>query len=278
MTQAPAFTEESTSHFVDAAGVKIHYNELGTGEPLLAIHGGGPGATGWSNFNQNIPELSKHFRLILIDLPQYGQSDPVVINEPSPAYYARSVKNFIDALGIEKLHVLGNSLGGMTGLKFAIEYPERLIKLMIMGAPPGGPSIFTPLPAEGIKRLMAAFENPTKETIHEMIKVFVYDSSFVTDTLLEQRLKAAQNGAILAARKQSNTPPLDLTPDLHRVKAKTLLLWGRDDRFVPIDFALTLLFRLPDAHLHIFPRCGHWVQYEGRDTFNRLVIDWIENQ
>ena len=278
MTQAPEYTEASTSKYIQAGDVRIHYNEVGTGEPLLAIHGGGPGATGWSNFNQNIPELAKHFRLILIDLPQYGKSDPVVIHGPRFSYYANAVKNFVDALGIDTINILGNSLGGATAMKFAIDYPDRIAKLMVMGAPTGGPSIFSPMPAEGIKRLNYAFDHPSKESIHEMIKVFVYDSSFVTDTLLEQRLAAAQNPAILEARAKSTGGLEDLTPDLHKIQAPTLVLWGRDDRFVPLDFALTFIWRIPNAHLHVFPHCGHWVQYEGKDAFNRIVIDWVGNQ
>jgi pimeloyl-ACP methyl ester carboxylesterase len=278
MAQAPAYTEESTSHFVDVAGVKIHYHEVGKGEPLLAIHGGGPGASGWSNFSPNIPTLSQHFRLLLIDLPQFGKSDPVVIPEASPVYYARTVEGFLRALDIERAHLLGNSLGGTTAMKVAIDYPERVDKLMVMGAPTGRPSNFMPMPTEGIRRLQVGFANPTKETLHDMIKIFVYDASFVTDELLEQRLKAAKNDAILDARRKSSTAQYDVVAELPRIKAKTLLLWGRDDRVVPLDYALTLMYGIPDAHLHVFPRCGHWVQYEGRDAFNRIVIDWIKNQ
>ena len=278
MATTAQLTEASTSNYVEAGGIRLHYNEAGTGEPLVAIHGGGPGASGWSNFQQNLPTLTEHFRVLLIDLPQYGKSDAPEIHEPTGTFYARTIKNFIDALGLEKVHILGNSLGGMTAMKFAIDYPDNLGKLMVMGAPTGSASFTQPMPTEGLRRLMEAFDNPTKETMHAMIKVFVDDPSFVTDELLEQRVASATDEKKQTARRNSTGGMGDLTPDLGKIKAKTLILWGRDDRIVPLDFAWQLNFRIPDSHLHVFPHCGHWVQYEGRDAFNRLVIDWVENE
>jgi pimeloyl-ACP methyl ester carboxylesterase len=215
--------------------------------------------------------------VLLIDLPQFGKSAPVVIDEPRGVYYARLVNSFLDALGIEKVHVLGHSMGGSAGLKLAVDYPERVDRLMVIAPHIGVPSSFAPMPSEGIKRLNEVFANPTTTAIHEMMKVLVYDASFVTEKLLEQRLQATKNDAMLEARRKSYAGLYDITPELPKIKAKTLLLWGREDRFIPIDFALTLLARIPAAELHVFPRCGHWVQFDARDAFNHLVVDWLTN-
>ena len=268
-------TQEATSKYVQSGDIRMHYNEAGEGDPLIMIHGGGPGATGWSNFVTNIGPLSEHFRVMLVDMPQFGGSDPVVINEPRLQYNAKA---FMDALGLKKAHFIGNSQGGGTSAKFAIDYPDYVDKLVLMGAAGAGKSIFTPQPLEGIKRIGELFANPTAEGFRELIKVFVYDSSFMTEELIEQRLQGTlTRPEHLEARKKSSTEGLDLTPDMHKIQAKTLLIWGRDDRFVPLDHGLRYLFEIPDARLLVIPRCGHWVQYEHSAEFNRVVTDFILN-
>jgi pimeloyl-ACP methyl ester carboxylesterase len=271
-------TQDGTSKFVQAGDIRMHYNEAGDGPPLIMIHGGGPGATGWSNFVTNIGPLSEHFHVMLVDMPGFGGSDPVVLNEPRIQYNARAFKAFMDALGLKKAHFIGNSQGGGTSAKFAIDYPEYVDKLVLMGAAGGGMSIFSPAPMEGIKHINQLFLNPTKEGFRELIKVFVYDSSFVTEELLEQRLQGTlAHPEHLEARKMGHESQLDLTPDMGKIKSKTLLIWGRDDRFVPLDHGLKYLFGIPDARLLIVPRCGHWVQYEHSEEFNRVVTDFILN-
>lgn len=272
-------TEESTSKFVQAGKVRLHYNEAGTGEAVICLHGGGPGATGWSNFNTNMGPLSKHYRTILLDAPQYGKSDPVVINEERYSFNARVIRDMLDALNIEKVHLIGNSFGGATSLAFAIEYPERTGKVVVMG-PAAGPSLFVPRPLEGIKLLNGFWDNPSKEAMRKIVEVFVYDQKFKTDELIERRYNAAMSHPEHAeARKKSGGgPQRDFTMELQKIKAKSLIIWGRDDRFSPLDFGLLLLWRIPDAQLHVFPQCGHWVQYEKADQFNALVLDFLRNQ
>ena len=137
-------TEESTSRYVQAGDVRLHYNEAGTGHSVIAIHGGGPGATGWSNYRTNIGPLSEHFHTMLMDMPQYGKSDPVVIHEESVSFNAKAIKAALDSLGIEKVHLIGNSMGGATSMRFATMFPERLAKLVLMGPAGGRYSPFTP--------------------------------------------------------------------------------------------------------------------------------------
>ncbi|MGD9893604.1 MAG: alpha/beta fold hydrolase [Dehalococcoidia bacterium] len=271
-------TEEATSRFVQAGSIRMHYNEAGTGgPPLVCIHGGGPGASGWSNFRQNLPALSAIRRTLLVDMPQYGKSEAVVVNEPRLGYNARNLKAMLDALDIDKVTLIGNSMGGGTSVKFAIDYPDRVDRLVLMGSAGFGPSLFTPQPTEGIKFLGNFYRNPTREAMKNIIDVFVYDSSFMTEELLEQRYQAAMDPAIMEARKNSNTPYEDLTADLRKIKAQTLIIWGADDRFVPLDQGLGFLRHIPDARLVVLPRCGHWAQYEHADEFDRLVIDFLSH-
>jgi pimeloyl-ACP methyl ester carboxylesterase len=278
MATSSTLTEAGTSKYATVDGVKVHYNEAGSGAPVVMLHGGGPGASGWSNFGTNVGPLSERFRVILMDLPGFGKSDPVVVPGPRAAYNARIVSGLLKQLDLPKAHLIGNSLGGATSARTAIDFPDQVDKLVLMGAAGGGVSYFVPQPPEGIKLLNDVFNNPTREGLERMIRVFVYDSSFMTPELLEQRYRATvDNPAHLEARKKSSVGVEDLSAELSRIKAKTLLIWGRDDRFVPLDHGLSALWRIPDAQLHVYSKCGHWAQYEKSDEFNRLVTDFLSH-
>ena len=189
---------------------------------------------------------------------------------PRAAYNARIVSGLLKQLEIPKAHLVGNSLGGATSARTAIDFPDQVDKLVLMGAGRRRLSYFVPQPPEGIKLLNDVFNNPTREGMERMIRVFVYDSSFLTPELLEQRFRATvDNPAHLEARKKSTAGVEDLSAEPSKIKAKTLLIWGRDDRFVPLDHGLSCLWRIPDAQLHVYSKCGHWAQYEKSDEFNR---------
>jgi 2,6-dioxo-6-phenylhexa-3-enoate hydrolase len=265
-------TEASTSKSVSVGNVRLHYNEAGKGPAVIMIHGGGPGASGWSNFNKNIGAFSGKFRTLLVDMPGFGKSDPVVVPEERLNYQAKTVRGFMDALGIQRAHFVGNSMGGGTSCRFAMDYPDRIDKLVIMGPAGGGIGLFNPQPMEGIRLLMEVADNPTKEGMRRLIQLFVYDSSFLTDQLLEERLKAAQNPAQIEARRKSLPGLADLSGELGKIKAPALLIWGQNDRFVPLEHAMVFLSRI-----HIFSKCGHWAQWEKADEFNRLVDDFLSH-
>ncbi len=268
-------TEASTSRFADVEGMRLHYNEAGSGPVIVMLHGGGPGASGWSNFQRNVSVLSQHYRVLLPDMPGFGKSDSVTLNEPRSQANARAIRGLLDALRIERATLIGNSMGGATSVNFAIDYSDRVDKLVLMGSGGGGQPMFTPAPSEGIKVLNQVFENPTAEGMRRLIELMVYDSSFLTDELLQQRLGAALNPGHLEARRNSSPVQRDVVSQLGKIKAKTLIVWGRDDRVVPIDGGLRLLAGIPDTRLHVFSKCGHWAQFEHAGEFNRLVLDFL---
>lgn len=273
---------EESSRFVKAGDVNFHYHDIGAGAPLVLIHGGGPGASGWSNFQRNVDDLSKKFRLLIIDLPGYGKTDKSLPANNLFAYNAKVVRNFLDAIKVEKAHFIGNSLGGGTSLKFAMDYPDRADRLILMG--PGGTlPVFTVFPTPGIKMIMQYYggDGPTREKLRAFIDVMVYDPSEITDELLETRFKASIEPDILArpplGSNKSGKPPLEplWREDLTAVQHKTLVIWGRDDAVVPMDGAFILLKQMPNIELHVFSRCGHWAQWEHASRFNRLVSDFL---
>lgn len=283
-------TEAATSKFVRVTegplkDFNIHVNDAGSGETVAMLHGSGPGASGWSNFHRNVdPLVAAGYRVLLIDSPGWSKSDPIVIEKGGDRgqVNAAAVKGVLDQLGIAKAHLVGNSMGGINALNFALMYPERLGKLVSMGGPAGGPSLFVPMPPEGIKLLLGLYANPTMENLKKMLDVFVYDPSTLTPELIEGRFKnmmAHKHHLENFVRSAQNNPRpfTDLTPRLGEIRAKALVTWGRDDRFVPLDLGLRLLWSLPDAQLHVFTRCGHWAQWEHADAFNRLVIDFLKH-
>lgn len=280
------FNEESTSQFVtiEDAGrsLKVHYNDIGSGERVVVmLHGSGPGATGWANFNRNIdPVVDAGFRVLLINCPGWGKSDSVLCAESRSDFNARVVKGVIDHLQIDKISLLGNSMGGHSSVAFALTYPQNVDKLVLMGGGTGGVSAFVPMPTEGIKLIGALYREPTLENLNRMMNVFVYDASDLTEDLMKARL------ANLLARpdhlenfvKSLQAHPVqfpDFGPRLAAIQAETLIVWGRNDRFVPVDTGYRLNAGILNSQLHVFNKCGHWAQWEHAEKFNRLVLDFL---
>ena len=266
------------STFMQAGGVRLHYNDIGRGTPVVCLHGGGPGASGWSNFSQNVPALSARFRLLLVDMPQFGRSEKVVFQEGRLTYVARVLKDFLDQLGIARPHFIGNSMGAQTAFKFAIDYPDRIDRLVAMGNGSITQTVFTPRPTEGVKMIQAFYKGagPSPEKLRRLIETLVYDASFLTEDLLAQRFAAANDPETVALWSKNPPANEEIGALLDKVACRTLLVWGLEDRFSPIEGGLALLKRLKDARLHVFARCGHWAQVEKAREFERLTLDFLQ--
>jgi 2,6-dioxo-6-phenylhexa-3-enoate hydrolase len=268
------------SKFLNVEGVRLHYQEIGSGYPLVCIHGAGPGASAESNFKLNTGSFSEKFRVILYDMPQYGKSSKVVLTEPRLKYNARILNGFMAALGIGKAHIVGNSMGGQVAIKLGLDYPERLDRVVIIGSGVV-PPIFAPFPVEGIKMIARYYKGsgPSREKLRELLQTILYDSSRLTDETFEERYQASIDPETveLFGKRQSELPREALGPDLNKLKAKLLTIWGMDDRFGALDVGLQITRMVPDGRMHIFAKCGHWAQVEHANEFNRLVIDFLTN-
>ena len=267
------------STFIQAGGVRLHYNDIGQGTPVVCLHGGGPGASGWSNFSQNVPALSARFRLLLVDMPQFGRSEKVVFKEGRLTYVARVLKDFLDQLDIARPHFIGNSMGAQTAFKFAIDYPDRIDRLVAMGNGSITQTVFTPRPTEGVKMIQAFYKGagPSPEKLRRLIETLVYDASFLTEDLLAQRFAAANDPETVALWSKNPPANEELGALLDKVACRTLLVWGLEDRFSPIEGGVALLKRLKDARLHVFAKCGHWAQVEKAREFERLTLDFLQS-
>ncbi|MDX3906355.1 MAG: alpha/beta fold hydrolase [Pigmentiphaga sp.] len=287
-TQSLPISEEATSKFarIDSGDLKlqVHYNEIGNGtETVVMLHGSGPGASGWANFSRNIePFVAAGYRVILLDFPGWSKSDPIVSTGSRSDLNASALKGLMDAIGLEKAHIVGNSMGAHSAVAFALANPARTGKLVLMGGGTGGPSQFVPMPTEGLKLIGALYRDPTIENLKRMMNVFVYDPSSLTEELFKARLDnmLARREHLQNFVKSSELNPKqypDLGHRLGEIRAQTLVIWGRDDRFVPMDVGLRLVWGLPNAELHVFNRCGHWAQWEHADKFNRMVLDFLQH-
>jgi len=281
-------TDAGTSRIVDTGKWKLNINEAGEGHAIFMLHGMGPGATGWSNFSQNLKALAAKYRVILVDAPGWGKSDPMLPGEDwkNNSAHVESLKALMDALGIEKAALVGNSMGGGTTIRFCATYPERVSHAITMGAALPGPNIFTPGgPPEGIRIIMDTYQNPTPENFRRLVNIMVYDSSFVTDELLKQRSDAAfANREHLVnwieARRtlQGGNTPLafgELADKMSRFKGPCMFVHGRDDRVVAMEGSLRFASVVPNARAVILNRCGHWAQIEHAHEFNQLVDSFV---
>lgn len=269
------------------SGLTLHYHEAGdpTASTVVMLHGGGPGASSWSNFSRNIGVFAEEFHTIAVDQPGFGRSDKPTEHGQYFTHSATALRDLFDELGIERAHLLGNSLGGGTAVRFALNHPDRAGRLVLMG--PGGLSLnaFAPDPTEGVRKLsaFAAPPGPSKEKLADFLRTMVYDQSLITDELVDQRYATAATPESLAAMRAMGASFMHpdtfeegmLWREAYRLRQRVLLVWGREDRVNPLDGALVALKLIPRAQLHVFGRCGHWAQLEKFDEFNRIAKDFL---
>ncbi|URM94620.1 alpha/beta fold hydrolase [Actinomadura madurae] len=257
---------------LDVGDAQLAYTDVGTGSPVVWLHGSGPGATGMSNFGGNLAAF-QDYRNIVVDLPGWGGSPRPDTDEPLIFQAAETVCRAMTALGIERAHMVGNSYGGSVAMRIAMRYPERVDRLVLMA--PGGvlPADAPPWPV-GLERLFAymAAEKPSREAMAEFTRLMVFDETLATEALIDERYEAS-----LRRHPELPIPPNygDLTPDLALISAPTLLVWGREDQTVPLTWASKILVGIPDAELRVLPHCRHWVQYERAPEFNHIVREFL---
>jgi 4,5:9,10-diseco-3-hydroxy-5,9,17-trioxoandrosta-1(10),2-diene-4-oate hydrolase len=272
-------TRDNTSKFVQAGATRVHYHEAGSGPVLLCIHGGAPGAFGWGNFGRNLAALSRHFRTLIVDLPGYGKSDKPQIDGPRTSFYANTFRDMLDALGIDKAHVMGLATGGSVALKMALDFPERIDRLVVISSP-GGLSLFQPMPPRPSTHNYYGGEGPSMERMRANLEALVYDKTILTEEVVRERYEASiepefMNQAPEGKGGASGQTLEPLWQDLHKIQAETLIIWGRNNQTINYDTALYMLTRIPKARVHIHGNCGLWVPYEKMEEFNSNVTGFL---
>ena len=263
--------------YIEASGYRTHYHETGNGEVLLFIHGSGPGVTAWANWRLAIPVFAEHYRVLAPDVLGFGYSD-----RPAGIAYGKDVWvehliAFLDAKGVTKCHIVGNSMGGGLAIALAVKRPDLVDRMVLMGSS-GVPFPITP----GLEAVWGY--EPGREAMRTLIaEYFAYDASIASDSLVELRYAASMQPGFQDSYSRMFPPPRqngvdDLaTPaaDIKRIKAQTLLVHGREDKVLPLAVSYELFSLLPNAQLHVFGHCGHWTQIERMAEFNAIVAAFL---
>ncbi len=277
-------TTELTERVVTVAGKPLFVAEAGTGPAMVLLHGGGPGASGVSNYSRNIDALARTHRVIVPDMPGYGRSAKHFDHADPFGFLADTIRDLLDEMSIETAHLVGNSLGGAAALRLAVDSPRRVGKLVLMG--PGGIGTTRGLPTAGLKSLLSYYsgEGPSRDKLATFIRTYlVYDGAAVPDELIDLRYQASLDPEVVAdppLRRPSGLRTLwrmDLTRDkrLRQLRTPTLILWGRDDKVNRPSGGPQLLDVLPNAELVMTSHTGHWMQWERAELFNQLVTDFL---
>ncbi|PYM63078.1 MAG: alpha/beta hydrolase [Candidatus Rokuibacteriota bacterium] len=269
--------EKTFGHFAQAGDVRIHYGDAGEGHPVICLHGTGPGANAWANFRLNAGALADHHRALLVDLPRFGRSEKVVVRGPRLDYLSGVIRAFMDATGIARAHFVGNSMGGQAAIKVAIDAPERVGRMVLVAPAPIGHSVFAPMPTETVRMIADYYagEGPSYEKMRLLMRSLVYDPASLSEAAIRERYEASIAPEVVAANKGPHWAHQSLEHELDRARCPTLLVWGQDDRASPLDHGLVMLRKMPQARLHVFARCGHSVQLEHPEEFNRLTLDFL---
>jgi 2-hydroxymuconate-semialdehyde hydrolase len=280
MTTATVLTEAGTSKTVFAGGMNIHYHDVGKGPAVVMLHAYGPGTTGWINFHKVLPEFSKHFRCIVMDLPNFAKTGPVVYHEPVHNFQAKTALALMDALGIQKASFVGDSQGGQSSMIFAYKYPDRIDKL-VWGSghigTGGDRYLLGNRPSEGSRATREFSQNPSLETARRYLRVHIDDEKLVTDDLVEYIYKSATGRPDLAeARKQSSSTQYDHSHDIENIKAPTLIIWGRYDRMCVFEIGINALNHIANSRMVLLANCGHWPPFEKPKEYSSHVINFLQ--
>ena len=265
---------------VDVDGIATNVHDIPAQTPgsgtVVLLHGSGPGVSAWANWRPTIPALAKVMRVVAPDILGFGYTERPAGVAYSPQTWVRHLVGVLDALGLERVSVVGNSFGGGLALRLATEYPDRVDRLVLMGSA-GLPFTST----EGLAKVYGY--RPSVANMRAMMDVFAYDRSLVTDELATLRYEASIRPGVQEAFEEMFPEPYQAVVDrlsipedrLARLPHETLVVHGDDDVVIPVDSSLQLFRLIPNAQLHLFSKCGHWTQIEHAEAFNRLVTAFL---
>lgn len=263
---------------LDVDGIATNVHTLGDGEPVLLLHGSGPGVSAWANWRLTIPSLQQRFRVVAPDLVGFGYTARPHDFAYEPASWLHHIVALLDRLDLEQVSVVGNSFGGGLALRLAVECPDRVRRLVLMG------SVGVRFRLTPALDAVWGYQQPSPDTMRALLESFVYDREVITDALVQSRYDAARQPharrsyeAMFPAPRQRWIGKLAVPEaQLESVPHSTLILHGRDDRIIPLAASLRLHDLLENSDLHVFGRCGHWAQIEAADRFAALVADFVQ--
>lgn len=261
---------------INASGIPTNFHDIGTGHTVLMIHGSGPGVSAWANWRLVMPELSKRMRVIAPDLVGFGFTQRPEGTQYNLDTWVAQAIGLLDALGLQQVDVVGNSFGGAIAVAMAVRHPERVRRLVLMGAA-GVPFSLTP----GLDAVWGY--TPTLDNMRHLLDLFAFDRNLVNDELAKLRYEASIRPGFQEAysilfpqpRQRWVDALASSESDIRALPNETLILHGREDQIVPLETSLTYAKWIERSQLHVFGRCGHWTQIEHSVRFSRLVGDFL---
>jgi pimeloyl-ACP methyl ester carboxylesterase len=274
-----AMTEENPEigQSVDGNGINTNYHRVGSGEPLFMVHGSGPGVSAWANWRLVIPTLAEKYDVVAPDIVGFGYTDRPDGFSYNIANWREHLLGFADALGLERFSVVGNSFGGGLAISMAVNHPERIDKLILMGAC----GVSFPI-TEGLDAVWGY--EPSLENMKRIMKTFAWSEELGNNAeLAEMRYRASiQPGfhesfsAMFPPPRQRGVDDLATPEDQIRgITAPTLIVHGRDDQVIPVENAYRFNQLIDNSEVHVFGQCGHWTQIEKASEFCQLVINFL---
>jgi 2-hydroxymuconate-semialdehyde hydrolase len=275
MSATPSNPEIGQS--ITAAGIRTNYHDSGgAGAPVLLIHGSGPGVSAWANWRLVMPALAQQARVIAPDMVGFGYTERPQGFVYSMDAWVRQAVGLLDALGIERTDLVGNSFGGGLSLALAIAHPERVRRLVLMGSA----GVSFPL-TEGLDAVWGY--TPSVENMRAIMDYFAFDQGLMSDDLARLRFEASIRpgfqesfAAMFPAPRQRWIEALaSAEADIRALPHQALVIHGREDRVIPLATSLTLSSWIQRSQLHVYGQCGHWTQIEHAARFARLVGDFL---
>jgi 2-hydroxymuconate-semialdehyde hydrolase len=268
---------------------QVTYRVHSAGDPdqpsLLFLHGSGPGATGLSNWKAVIEEMGDRFYCLAPDMIGFGDSthpeEPPTGMLAFNLLQADTLWDLLDELQVKKTHLIGNSMGGMISLRMALAQPDRVETMLLMGSG-GAPDL--PI-SPGLQHLRTFYADPSADKLRELLESFVYDMDSlagVVDRVVAERMPNVEREDVrrshAAMFNGQAKPPFFTDEELAKLDHRTLCVHGRDDQIIPVQASTYLAQHLPNASLHVIPRCGHWTQIEQHSVFVHLLDGLIAGQ
>ena len=259
-----------------AGGIRTNYHDTGAGAPVLLIHGSGPGVSAWANWRLAIPELAQRSRVLAPDMVGFGFTDrPLGIAYTMETWVKHAV-GLMDALELPAVDLVGNSFGGGLALAIAIRHPERVRRLVLMGA------VGVSFPITPGLDAVWGYE-PSFEVMRKLLDIFAHDRTLVSDELAELRYQASIRPGFQEAFSAMFPEPrqrwvdalASREEDIRNLPHETLIIHGRDDQVIPLSTSLTFAQWISRSQLHVYGRCGHWTQIEHAARFAKLVGDFL---
>lgn len=262
---------------IDIGGYRVNYLDEGKGEPVILLHGSGPGVTAYANWRLLIPMLATDYRVIAPDVVGFGYTDHPDNFEYNLNAWIGFAIQFMDALRIEKASFIGNSFGGALSLALAVKHPQRVRSFVMMGAA----GIHFPI-SQGLEKVWGY--TPSFEAMRELMNTFAHRGEDISDDIVESRYQASMRPGYQETYAQLFPEPYqerldDLClpeEDISRVEQPALLVHGREDTIVPLDCSLRAGTLLRNSDLHIYSNCGHWTQIERAAEFGELVRSFLK--